>query len=284
MKKFNENFKFGGSDDFLKYCKGIEDFQKTLNDIHISQTVAYPIDFSKYGNPQLLIGDFFKFIKAQYVAKLEELISSYIDSINSQQYLITGLVGRAIIETIGTLKYYNDRADEIILKLAEVERVEGNPLDPKLMEELFDLIEGHMKGSTIDWSSFFKSDIKTFIENIVSEIKSKNKNPDLIKPLRINNTILRDWSNKVPQVHAFYAFFCDLVHPNLGSNLLLMGTSKDVLQIGGDSNKSLGKKICQESLIFIAFCLNEGALQMMNAVRLSTLGDDLPSPGNETIH
>ena len=135
-----------------------------------------------------------------------------------------------------------------------------------------------MKGSRFDWSNFFISDKKTFIRNLVKEQRdqkggSKRKLEHEAIPI---SRCLDSWFEEEPELISFaYNFFSDFVHPNLGSNLLLMGVSNDSLETGENSNKAIGKSICKEAIEILTPCLRTTFEQLANSVLLATLGDTI---------
>jgi len=276
MIKFSQEFKLGGSDIFLNCCTGIEDFYSLLSGIHTSKVVNYPMLVTMTENPYQVLGDFFKFIHAQYVGKFQELTKGYIESINQKNYLVAALCGRSIIESTATLRYYNKECKRKIRFSAENHRPDNDEFDLKMINSVLQILEQHMRGSRFDWSKFFTSDKKTFVHELVEKAKSQNKSQEFPESLPIIR-LLESWSKDAPELRLFYDFFSDLVHPNFGSNLLLMGVSENTTQIGGDTNKSIGKKICAESVMLLTPCIKEASLQLGESVLLSCLGDPLES-------
>lgn len=284
MLKFSTSFKHGGTDIFKQCCEGIEKFQAHVASIHCSKLIDCPTNesFKSHNNPYVFLGDFFKFIHAQYIAKYQELTSAFIDAINSQNYLVAALCGRSIIEATATLRWYNKKILKELEKNEHSESDSERGNDKEFIDTTLTIINEHMKGSRFDWSKFFTSDKKTFVKDLLEKAKSKEKQVEYPESLPISR-LLDSWSKDMPELHLFYDFYSDLVHPNLGSNLLLMGVSNNTTQIGESSNKSVGKKICSEAVIFLAPCLKEASWQLARSVMLSSLGDEVTDRQN-TIH
>lgn len=274
--KFNNSFKLGGTDIFLRCCSGIEDFAELVHQTHFSKTVIHPNINELEANPYIVVGHFFKFIHSQYIAKYQELVKGYIDSINNKNYLITALCGRAVIESTATLRYYNKECNK---KIKNLSSTDSDKFDPKVMADLFMILNQHMRGSRFHWEKFFTSDKKTFVQDLIEKAKAKDKNTEFTEALPMPR-ILDSWASDMPELRLFYDFFCDLVHPNVGSNLLLMGVENGQIEIGGDSNKAVGKKICAESVMLLTPCVKEASLQLAESVLLSSLGDHIVSGTN----
>src|SRR5207253_8744668 len=77
--------------------------------------------------------------------------------------------------------------------------------------------------------------------------------PLLLNPSQVNViTALNQWAADKPGIILAYEFFCELVHPNLGSNLLVMGAKDGHLRVGGTTPRSVGRSLCIEGIQFLA--------------------------------
>ena len=282
MESFSEDFKRGGSEILHTCCAGIEAFHKGMEETQMSLAEIslpdfdFPPDTERH--PYEILGDFYKFIYVSYVEKFRELVGGFISSLNNRQYLLTALCGRSIIESTATLRYYNTAVMKKA-KLSAKKEIFG--LDVEFLEDAFRLAEQHMKGSRLNWVDFFTSDKKNFIHDLVEKekrrlSKEKPKKEDYLTSLPIGK-FLDSWFDDDPELVAFsYNFFSELVHPNLGSNLLLTGVNEGRVQVGRNSNRAAGKAICREAVLVIAPCLKESSWQLGQSVLISSLGNTLP--------
>ena len=273
MKKFSQSIRRDCHPNLREYMDTIEGLYSHIADIHVKNVTSCPTDFHSDVNPYKTIGDFFSFIYAQYVGKYKELLEAVIDNTNSGNYIVSSMVGRSIVETTAALRYYNTECRKSIEGIAELEKAGKSPFDAETMSELMGLINQHMKGSKFDWSTFFSTDTRTFVDNLIKREADKKNAPPVEYPesLRIKR-ILAPWEAEMPELRFIYAFFSDLVHPNLGSNLLLIGVKDGKIQIGGDANKSVGKRIATECVRFLTPVLKEASKQLVQAKLLSHLG------------
>lgn len=285
LERFSEDFKRGGSEILQTCCAGIEAFHRGMEDNQISfAEISLPdFDFSPRAekHPYEILGQFFKFIHVSYVEKFRDLVGGFICSINDRQYLLAALCGRSLIESTATLRYYN----AAVMKKARVsaER-EISGLDIDFLQDAFRLAEQHMKGSRLNWVDFFTSDKRNFIHDLVERekrrlAKEKPRKEEYLTSPPIGK-FMDSWFDDEPELVALsYNFFSELVHPNLGSNLLLTGVSEGKVQVGRNSNRAAGKAICREAVLFIAPCLKESARQLGQSVLISSLGDKvIPKP------
>jgi hypothetical protein len=131
--------------------------------------------------------------------------------------------GREIIENAATLRYYSLHADLVALRGAwgtarmndEVLRLGTNTLD-KLV-----------RGNRFTWEAF-----------VAHRFDDLAGSPDGHTPSQINvATCLDKWCKDTPALRSLYALFCDLVHPNLGSNFLALRVESGGLFAGGQRGK-----------------------------------------------
>ena len=282
-KRFSEDIRRGGDPLLIKSCDGIEQFLQHLDNTTLvnAELIIASIynPTASYENPYQFLGNFFKFIHVNYVEKYRELICEIIEASNSRRYLSVALCGRSVIEATASLRFYN----LTILKKARIsgkKDLEG--IDKQFVQDAFDLAIKHLNGSKMDWGLFFTSDKKTFVSSLVEREKRRLKKEPSTKVNYIESypiyKFLDAWFDDEPELVALaYNFYSELEHPNLGSNLLLMGIDEGKIQIGKNSNRSIGKSICKESIKFLAPVVREASLQLANSILLSSLGDEIDS-------
>lgn len=196
----------------------------------------------------------FGFLYGMYIEKYLELLSEVVTSINNERFLTFGLVGRTILETTATLKHYNKKLQEIASSAKDQDNFSTAELN-----ELVIILDKHSRGGRFDWYRFWTSNRKDMASNLVNEIQLKTKknetsdsfntqhNPDSINV----QTAINSWGKESNSVLLAYAFFCELVHPNLGSNFLVMGAGNGKLYVCGDTKKVLARSIATEGLRFL---------------------------------
>jgi len=286
-KRFSEDFRRGGSDIFMKCCDGIEIFcqgieETNINSAEIVIDSLYRPDLVEFLNkhPYQVLGNFFKFIHVTYVEKYRDLIGDIIDASNSKRYLTVALCGRSLIEATASLRFYNNAVMKKV-RVSTKKDVEG--IDFEFLKDGLDLVTKHMHGSKMNWGEFFTSDKKTFAATLVEKEKMRlrkepPKKEDYIQSLPVSK-FLDSWFDEDPELVAFaYNFYSELVHPNLGSNLLLTGVTEGKVQIGRESNRSVGKTICREAVTLLAPILKEASRQLAQSIILSSLGNRIEPP------
>lgn len=164
-------------------------------------------------------------------AKLQSLCSLVLYSIDQRDWLTYGLAGRSLIEHAATLRYY---LREKILPLVPKD---GNTweLSDQTLSEIQLLLFQLIRGGRFDWSSL--------LEQWLAGIEIP-EGPQPAQPSQVNVlTCIQKWNKEEPRVEQLYAMFCDLVHPNLGSSLLVIGMTPAEISFGASCENSLGEAI-----------------------------------------
>lgn len=67
-------------------------------------------------------------------------------------------------------------------------------------------------------------------------------------------TCLEHWAAELPEVMIVYNLFCDLVHPNIGSNFLVAATSDNRMYFSQSKGAPVGRQIFEQSFIMLISC------------------------------
>lgn len=198
-----------------------------------------------------------------YVAKYRELLSSVVKSTQNEDFIVFALCGRAVIETTATLRYYNNKT------LAFVKGVKNpDQFSSSEIESIIELLDKHSRGGRFDWTKFFSASRREMAQKLVEarRLKAQSTKPEEISnPIQVNvQTTLDAWSKEQPEIALSYDFFCELVHPNLGSNFMIMGAKDKSLQLCGKTAKGVGRSLAIEGIQLLTPVVREASLLMAN--------------------
>jgi hypothetical protein len=70
-------------------------------------------------------------------------------------------------------------------------------------------------------------------------------------------TFVDKWAESEPGVDLIYGYYCELVHPNLGSTFLVMGNGGSPIAVGGKNTKTLGRKVAIDGLSLLSPIIKE---------------------------
>ena len=215
-----------------------------------------PAPFPATQNPVEFFNSAIDFGISVYAAKLLQLFESIEHSIENETYLIYAQSGRAILENVATLRYYSKHVDIVTAS----EAWKNKSLTDLLLRKANDTIDRFVRGNRFAWDAF--------IEGRFDEL---TKTPHQDHLAQVNSTTcLQKWFKESPKVEPLYDLFCDLVHPNLGSNLLTMGVRDNNLVAGAVGAQSTSMFIIAPTLAGVlgAFKTVKSGVQAMAALRL----------------
>ena len=279
MKKFRNR---KGSEIYKKCLSGIESFYEQVQKGTLTNSASLSPDELEKDIHYEIIRKYFKFLYAQYQAKYAELTGALIESVNKKEYLLFGLCGRSLLELTAILRYYTVKLQPIIDEAAKT-----GVFTQEQQQAMADILDNHARGGRFNWHEFHFGDRSQFAQHLV-KVRKKKKNPqsdnilEKINPEQVNVlTAIEKWAKDDPGVLLAYEFFCELVHPNLGSNFMVMGSKGGRLVVGKSSPKDVAKNLCDEGLTMIAStAIREGAFYMGVFVLLKETEDPEPYPRN----
>jgi hypothetical protein len=139
-----------------------------------------------------------------------------IDGVNSGNILAALLCLRAYVEMAATLRYTVEEMRPIVGRCVAAGRVTGE--DCARLVERFDLL---LHGGRFDWRTYFFEGPAAIAEKRKRPKRKEDRTAFETKHLRVGDCI-KKWSGVRPEVGFIYDYLCDTVHPNKGSNLVLL--------------------------------------------------------------
>ncbi|ELR96430.1 hypothetical protein [Gloeocapsa sp. PCC 73106] len=170
-----------------------------------------------------------------YFNKYAVLCQSLIQSLESENYLMYGLIGRAIIEHTAILRYY---VTSKMLPLVEMALADGQVTETEVAE-IIPWLEKHLTGQRFNWAEFL-ADYFDKVDDAAADASGDSSQVNIL-------TCLEKWVKNDSQIGGMYALFSDLVHPNLGSTLLISRLVDNQVGIGGDSGEAVGLEIVKRT-------------------------------------
>lgn len=211
-----------------------------------------------------------------YAAKFSQLSRAVVAAVRSEQYLVFALAGRALIETTATLRYYVEKEYKTLMDL--------DHLGAKEMSALIALDDKHLRGGRFDWPSFLAGRYEDMAAEAVRELETKKQKnvpkyvpPNLVAEQRNVYTCIEHWAREQPRVLVVYNLFCELVHPNVGSNFLIAFEHGGEVRFGGHLGVSIGARVMQQSLPLLgASVIKPFGLAMEKIIATIWADDELP--------
>ena len=226
LPKFSQEFRQQVKQQIYPQLDEFEKLSLRLADSSPGEMIWQPPE-----NLQELLDHYLDTLLIVYLQKYSVFSQCLIQVLNEENYLLYGLIGRAIIEHTAVLRYY---VTSKMLPLAQEVIADGKVTESEL-ESLIQWLDKHLTGRRFDWNNFLV-DFFPQIEGLKAESK--------VKPTQVNIlTCLEKWGKENPSIIHLYELFCDLVHPNLGSTLLITRILDNQLVVGGERGNPLGQEI-----------------------------------------
>ena len=166
-----------------------------------------------------------------YVNKFHVLCQALIQALNSDNFFVYGLIGRSLIEHTAILRYYiHDKMSPLLADIPD-----HGPISEALLKEVITLLRRHLTGHRFDWD--------TFLSDYFDQLE-RPKSGNLLREPQVNViTCLEKWIRQNDAIEGLYNLFCDLVHPNLGSTLLVSRLVDHHIGVGGQQGRPVGIEI-----------------------------------------
>jgi len=261
MLRFPEKIRAQASGVLLQCMEGLESFCSHIDSVYERNNVALDPVRLQSSHQFEYVGTVLWFLYGIYVAKYRELLRNVIRSTADEEFLVFAHCGRGLIETTATLRYYNNETLAVVMAAKD-----PNKFSSEEISKIVELLDKHSRGGRFDWGSFWMSNRNDMVERSVaawrkgkkSKIASDTSNPSSV---HVNDAI-RSWMAEKPGIALIYDFFCELVHPNLGSNFLMMGARDGSLHVAGSTDKSVGGSLTIEGIKFLGPIIKEASLNM----------------------
>ena len=286
-----EKFEYrDGGETFVRCIEGIEKMHENCSNNSKKSTAK--LDLMSYGESSKerhrLLRDYLKFVHILYETKYAQLTGALINSVNNDQFLVFAFCGRALIETAAIQRYYLLKALPIIDEAATTGFITVEQINKQI-----GLLDKHVHGGRFNWAEWFYGDRpemfkraaeKRRLEKSGSKRRMKGSEPAKITPDQVNvQTAIDHWAKETPEVVATYDYFCELVHPNVGNNFLVMGSNKKELTVGGSIRSAFARPLVDEGLKLLAAVVLRTALKFLALwVLYSDVGD--PKPYDPKTH
>lgn len=141
---------------------------------------------------------------------------SIVNSVNNKNLLSAFQAMRGYVELVATLRYTVKKMQPLIDKVDENGTVTAD--DARM-------ILGHMEillhGGRFNWKTYFEEGVSAVIDRKKLNRTKEEKAKFETKALRIGSCI-KDWGLESPAAEFIYDYLCELVHPNKGSNMILL--------------------------------------------------------------
>jgi hypothetical protein len=191
-----------------------------------------------------------------------------IDGVNAGNILAALLSMRAYVEMAATLRYTVDEMRPVVERCAAAGRVTVE--DCARLAERFELL---LHGGRFDWRTYFLEGAAALAEKRKRPKRKEERVAFDSKHLRVGDCI-KKWSDKKPEVGFIYDYLCDVVHPNKGSNLVILRERDGGVFFDVRGEGRMGLLILERILPYAAALCMEAMSEVSLFVALLGAADD----------
>jgi hypothetical protein len=185
----------------------------------LGQDTKDPSEFPNTKEPIAFYNAYIDFAIAIYAAKFWQFYEAVATSLEDERYLIYAAAGRAILENTAMLRHYSRHADLRALREAWGTRL----MNDAVLRTATKTLDRLVRGNRFSWDAF--------IEGRFADLGGK-PNDELLSQVSVAKCLEELYKEK-PNTRSLYALFCDLVHPNLGSNFMVLRNTPGKLLAAG---------------------------------------------------
>jgi hypothetical protein len=193
-------------------------------------------------------------IATMFLTKTVYYSRAIIDNVNSRNLLVAFQSMRALIEVVATVRHTLEKLEPLIRECSNRGIVTAEEVHQ--LNYHCDLL---LHGGRFDWQHYFENDAWAVLER-----KSKQRPKEERKQFEERARYLKiekcidSWSKKQPLVRFAYDYLCDLVHPNKGSNLVLLVKRGQNVLFDVDGSIELGYLIFEKIFpLAVKLCMDE---------------------------
>ncbi len=218
-------------------------------------------------DPRLAHNSYVHNLVSVYFSKHAKLSKALLTGLRNDDYLTYALCARSLIELVAMLRYYVFQKYKPLLAKGSLTHED--------LQTLVKIDDQHLRGSRFDWESFVYRRYAKLMEDTIRQIKAK-KGPKRLEalpgaPEQVNvATCIDKWAVETPEVQMIYNLFCDLVHPNIGSNFLVASIREEKIHFAQHKGAMVGHSIFEQSLPLLVSVVIKPfvkALNMLMATR-----------------
>lgn len=190
-----------------------------------------------------------------------------VNEINAGNLLVAFQALRGYVELVAAARYTINRMKPLVIDASASGQV-SSIVGKKLTEHLQILL----RGGRFDWATYFEEGPAAILDKKRMKRTQQQKSQFENSSLRIGNCIT-DWAKDNPSVEFIYDYLCDLVHPNKGSNLILLVDSEEGVIFDADRRSRIGMLILERIFPYVAsMCL--GAMSEIHPFFAILLAED----------
>jgi hypothetical protein len=193
-------------------------------------------------------------IATMFLTKTIYYSRAIIDNVNSGNLLVAFQSMRALVEAVAAVRHTLEKLEPLIHECSTRGIVTGE--QAQQLNYYCDLL---LHGGRFDWEHYFQNGAWAVLERKGKQRSKEERQrfEERARYLKIEKCI-ESWSRKRPLARFAYDYLCDLVHPNKGSNLVLLVNREQNVLFDVDGSIEIGNLIFDRIFpLIIKLCMDE---------------------------
>lgn len=141
---------------------------------------------------------------------------SIVDNVNNRNLLVVFQSLRSYVELVAAVRYTVKRMEPLVK-----DAVLRGQVSSEVVQSLANHMQIILHGGRFNWAAYFEEGAAAVLDRKRMKRTQEEKTKFEMNALRIGKCI-EDWGKESPAAGFIYDYLCDLVHPNKGSNLVLL--------------------------------------------------------------
>ena len=195
-----------------------------------------------------------RLVHTMFLSKSVFYCRAIIENVNSGNLLVAFQSLRALVEVLAAVRYTIEQMKPVINACANRGTTTGD--EARQLNYQFDIL---LHGGRFDWEAFFLEGAWAVLEKKKKERPKHERQQFAARAqyLKVDKCI-KDWAKVEPIAEFVYDYLCDLVHPNKGSNLVLIVENSKGLRFDIEGQAKFGLHIFDKIFpIAASLCMRE---------------------------
>lgn len=233
------------------FAESITRAEGFLREYHAAVPSAFTGDLE---HPMAVIRENARLVHTMTWTKAVLFSRAIVDSVNDGNLLVAFQALRAYVELVAAVRFTVKQMQPLIQ-----DAVVRGQVSTDAARSVAYHMEILLHGGRFNWAAYFEEGAAGIIDRKLVKRTREEKAKFELSSLRIGKCI-EHWGKESPAVDFIYDYLCDLVHPNKGSNLILLVERNDgpVFDVGGTSRTGMliferifpyAASLCMEAMV-----------------------------------
>jgi hypothetical protein len=195
------------------FAESIVRAEGVLREYHAAVPAAFT---GQFADPMAAIRENARLVFTMTWAKAVLFSGAIVDTVNDGNLLVAFQSLRGYVELVAAVRFTVKRMEPLVK-----DAVARGQVSHETAESLANHMQILLHGGRFNWTVYFEEGAAAIVDRKRMKRTQEDKAKYEKSSLRVGDCV-KDWGKESPAAEFIYDYLCDLVHPNKGSNLLLL--------------------------------------------------------------